>query len=93
VEFRWKKETIMIFRSKKLKLSKMDQECPKLNNLQHLDGKKKQLLEKKCPELINLWNLDGKKEAIMIAWNVIFGYPNIRILGYPEHFAIQVSKY
>lgn len=45
------------------------------------------------PKLINLWNLDGKKEAIMIAWNVIFGYPNIRILGYPEHFAIQVSKY
>ena len=42
---------------------------------------------------INLWNLDGKKDAIMIAWNVIFGYPNIRILGYPEHFAIQVSKY
>jgi len=34
---------------------------------------------KKCPELINLWNLDGKKEAIMIVWNVIFGYPNIRI--------------
>ena len=42
---------------------------------------------------INLWNLDGKKEAIMIAWNVIFGYPNTCTLRYPEHFAIQVSKY
>ena len=93
----------MIFRSKKLKIvqngpkvSKIEQFVTfrrKNENNYDLDPKNCPKWIKKCPELINLWNLDGKKEAIMIAWNVIFGYPNIRILGYPEHFAIQVFKY
>ena len=50
-------------------------------------------MDQKSPEFDQFVEFRRKKEANMIARNVISGYPNIRILGYPEHFAIQVSKY